>query len=365
MRYQFCCNLFSVPTMATKKKRAQQPLVKSSVPCLYRRDGVFYSLIKVSGKAHRKSLRTTDFELAKQRLKAERRRLENTDTRLAGRTIAAHGAIFGPLMSGAETTLKNKRMALRRLVEDWPVSAPNVLSKIKPSHVLLWLQPYAAKPSSFNLHKQVAADFFLLAVQDKIIEVSPTADIKYAKRKEVLRSTPTLEEFDAIVADVRGQVKGGLAEDSADFIALAGTLGLGQAELRNIRRQDISLEDSEIKVCRQKTSKRFTIPIFPEARPILERRLAAMAKSPDAPLLPTQNFKGAIENSCRRLGLPKYTPRSLRRLHITRAIRKNIDVGTIALWQGHNDGGSLILKTYQAEVNQAHSQAKAAMMTGR
>jgi hypothetical protein len=44
--------------------------------------------------------------------------------------------------------------------------------------------------------------------------------------------------------------------------------------------------------------------------------------------------------------LTEKIPRSLRRMFITRAIEKGVDVKTIALWQGHKDGGKLILDTY-------------------
>ena len=37
--------------------------------------------------------------------------------------------------------------------------------------------------------------------------------------------------------------------------------------------------------------------------------------------------------------------RSFRRMFITRAIEKGVDVKVIAEWQGHRDGGRLILQT--------------------
>jgi len=47
---------------------------------------------------------------------------------------------------------------------------------------------------------------------------------------------------------------------------------------------------------------------------------------------------------------------------ITRAIERGVDVKVIADWQGHKDGGKLILDTY-SHVNRAHSQRMAALMT--
>ena len=49
-------------------------------------------------------------------------------------------------------------------------------------------------------------------------------------------------------------------------------------------------------------------------------------------------------------------------MFITRAIEKGIDVKVIAEWQGHRDGGKLILDTY-SHVRAAHSMRMAQLMT--
>jgi hypothetical protein len=49
-------------------------------------------------------------------------------------------------------------------------------------------------------------------------------------------------------------------------------------------------------------------------------------------------------------------------MFITRAIEKGVDVKVIADWQGHRDGGKLILDTY-SHVQPIHSQRMAQLMT--
>ena len=49
-------------------------------------------------------------------------------------------------------------------------------------------------------------------------------------------------------------------------------------------------------------------------------------------------------------------------MFITRAIERGVDVKVIAEWQGHKDGGKLILDTY-SHVNRAHSHRMAQLMT--
>jgi hypothetical protein len=49
-------------------------------------------------------------------------------------------------------------------------------------------------------------------------------------------------------------------------------------------------------------------------------------------------------------------------MFITRAIERGADVKVIAQWQGHRDGGKLILDTY-SHVNPVHSNRMAQLMT--
>ena len=72
--------------------------------------------------------------------------------------------------------------------------------------------------------------------------------------------------------------------------------------------------------------------------------------------------KRSIAAACKRLGLPAFSHRSFRRMFITRAIERGVDVKVIAEWQGHKDGGKLILDTY-SHVNPVHSKRMAQLMT--
>jgi hypothetical protein len=49
-------------------------------------------------------------------------------------------------------------------------------------------------------------------------------------------------------------------------------------------------------------------------------------------------------------------------MFITRAIERGVDVKVISQWQGHRDGGKLILDTY-SHINPLHSSRMAALMT--
>jgi integrase len=201
---------------------------------------------------------------------------------------------------------------------------------------------------------------FNSAVRDRIITTSPAAHLHSAKREKPIRLTPSFEQFKAIIADVRAQQFNADSQDSADFLEFLGLAGLGQAEAGSLTRADVDLAAGQIITYRHKTSTGFAIPIFPQVRALLER--LCEGKMHDARVFKISDSKKALTGACRRLGYPPFSQRSLRRMFITRAIELGVDVKVIAEWQGHRDGGKLILDTY-SHVNRVHSQRMAQLMT--
>jgi len=255
--------------------------------------------------------------------------------------------------------VEQKRRVTARIKRDWPTGGSVQVAKIRPSECDQWLAGYGLGVSSRNAHIQCLKEVFALAVRDKIIPDSPAAHLKYSKREKPIRLTPRLEQFKAIIADVRAQVFNADAQDSADFLEFLGLAGLGQAEASSLLRGDVVLEAGQIITFRHKTATGFVVPIFPQLRPLLER--LCQGKSRRDHIFKIADAKHALANACRRLGYPPFSQRSLRRMFVTRAIENGVDVKVIAEWQGHKDGGKLILDTY-SHVNRSHSQRMAKLM---
>jgi integrase len=222
------------------------------------------------------------------------------------------------------------------------------------------LSRYRFGSASRNLHISCVKELFNSAVRDRIISGSPAAHLRSAKREKPIRLTPTFEQFKAIIADVRAQVLNADAHDSADFLEFLGLAGLGQAEAGSLTRADVDFAAGQIITYRHKTSTGFAIPIFPQVRPLLERLYHE--KAHNARVFKISDAKKALAGACRRLGYPPFSQRSLRRMFITRAIEKGVDVKVIADWQGHKDGGKLILQTY-SHVRPEHSNRMALLMS--
>jgi integrase len=234
------------------------------------------------------------------------------------------------------------------------------LRLIKPSDVAAWSRHYGHKSASYyNSALTLIRDALELAVHDRIIAESPAARIEYRARATPIRLTPTFEQFTTIVNDIRNQRFNADAGESADFVEFLGLAGLGQAEAASITRADIDLNVGRIILLRHKTSTGFAIPIYPQLRPLVEK--LCKGKAHNERLFEIGTARNALANACKRLGLPLFTQRSLRRMFITRAIERGVDVKVVAEWQGHRDGGRLILQTY-SHVRRPHSDAMAEKM---
>ena len=347
----------------TERKNGENGVLQKVGESLYRYSSnrVYYARIKVDGKEIKRSLRTTDPALARRSLAALKDELRQID-RSQGRVTLAELAdrYFKTIQHQKPKTVERKTFIISRVKRDWPTGVLTQITRIRPSDVDLWLSRYRFGSASRNLFISCIKEIFSLAMRDRMIATSPATHLRYAKREKPIRLTPTFEQFKAIIADVRAQQFNADAQDSADFLEFLGLAGLGQAEASSLTPADVDLQTGRIITYRHKTSTGFAIPVFPQVHALLQR--LCDGKAHDGRVFRISDAKKALAGACRRLGYPSFSQRSLRRMFIVRAIEKGVDVKVIAEWQGHRDGGKLILDTY-SHVNRAHSERMAQLMT--
>ena len=348
---------------ATKVKKHR---FKRIAPCLYRwkPTGVYYARINSRGHEITRSLGTSDRREASVKLaelKSVRSRLDPGAGQIVLATLVEkYRSTFA---HEKPKTRSEKSLVLRRVLEGWPTGATSTpITGIKPSDCTAWLAcPWAFRlgPNARNGHIRILKNLFELAKHDHALTENPAAILRRTRVPSPIRLTPTWEQFRAIISSVRSQkFNGHGAEASADFLEAQGLLGLGQAELRSLVRSDVNLERGTLSVLRHKTGRRFVIPIYPGARPLIEKVCAN--KEHDWRLFEICNAKKSLRGACRRLGLPAYSQRSFRRMFVTRAIELGVDVKVIAEWQGHRDA-ALILRTY-SHVRRPHAERMAKLM---
>ena len=370
--------------MKTTPSPEKPTFQKTEVPCLYRysSNGVYYALVKHEGKQKRASLETTDKATAKRKLGDFQRdlgKVDQSEGRLTLRELCAR--YLATVQNQSPATLRRKKDILTRLLTDFPDGAVVQVSKINSSDIQAWLASYAPTGqqtnrrfgyASHNLYLECIQAVFRLAVIDKVIVRSPAEDLKRKKVVKPVRLTPSVEEFNTIVADVRAQRFNAEARASADFLEFMGLVGVGQAEITGLLRQHVNLPNKQITFFRQKTKTPYTVPIYPQAEALVKRLVSKAGLTPRDHVFPmnltksknveaegkTKDAKKSLQAACKRLGYPAYTQRSLRRMFITRCIELGVDVKVIAQWQGHQDGGKLILGTY-SHVRNVHAEEMA------
>ena len=336
--------------------------------CLYRNpsSGTYYALVKVRGKQIKRSLETDYLAEARRKLKDFRNDIERVDPN-AGRVtvVALADRYLATISHQAPKTVRRKQDIVVRIKAKWPLS---IAAEVKKSEILTWLSAFSFGEVSYNLHLECIRAIYALAVEDRLLARSPVDGIKQKKRSRPIRKTPDERDVVAILKSIRQQPFSDTADESADVVEFYAMAGLGRAEAASLRLMDVHLERGDFTTFREKTSTGFVVPIFPQLRPLLERRIAKIFKEangeipdPQTKIFTIADPKVAIAAACRRLGLPILSSRAFRRFFITRAIERGVDVKVIALWQGHKDGGKLILDTY-SHVRPVHSDRMAKLM---
>jgi integrase len=345
----------------------------SDVHNLYRYNGaVYYALVRQKGKLFKRSLETTDRATAKRKLADFERDLGKVDASQGKCTLKELCARYLSTQAAhSPKTLKGKKAAVRRFLADLPLGEDAQVPKVKPSDLQSWLASYAFGYAMYNHFVQTVRGVFAVAMADKMIASNPAADLKPKKVVSPIRLTPSFDEFNAIVANVRAQRNNAEAESSADYLEFMGLIGVGQAEASGIQKQHVNLAKKQLTFFRVKTRTPYTVPLFGQAEALVKKLVSKAGMQPADHLFPVnmekshndagtcvKDAKNALSTACKRLGLPDYTQRSFRRMFINRAIEKGVDVKVIASWQGHRDGGKLILGTY-SHVRNVHSEEMA------
>jgi integrase len=236
-----------------------------------------------------------------------------------------------------------------------------LVARVHNSDIAAWvgLVGKNKRPSTRNQYRAFVRALFDFAVSDAVIVKNPFDPkiIRTAKREPVTRLIPSPQEFEQIIAEIRqpswklekgkrGGQRPMYQHDSADFAEFLGRAGVGQAEAGSLTWADIDEEREVIHYLRKKTKRAFNTPIFPWLKPLLARLRAAAGPNPHGPVFKVKDVKKALHGATERLGLPHFTQRNLRAMRIKRLWEQGVDVKVIAQWQGHRDGGTLIMTTY-------------------
>ncbi|MCX6921869.1 MAG: tyrosine-type recombinase/integrase [Verrucomicrobia bacterium] len=326
-----------------------------NVPCLYRHkiNGTYYGIKKINGKEKDHSLDTTDRKEAERNLKDWINALDKVDAEAQRTTLDQLLQKFQKTRQGmSKSTRDTESGMIKKLKSSWKPGLDMRVSDIKPSMLDEWLgqHEHELKNSSYNRYTLFLKQLFEVAVGDKMIAESPVARLKrgWKRPQKPLRHVPTQEQFEIIIKSIRSQEQNVEADESADFVEFMGLAGLGQAEASSLTLGDIDWGKERIRVRRRKTGELFYVPIYPHLKAPLEELVKKFPVSApkDQKLFKIKDARKALTNACARLQFPHFSQRNIRQVLIRRLWQSGLDHKLIAKWQGHQDGGKLILDTY-------------------
>jgi integrase len=322
---------------------------------LYRhtKSGRYYGVKKLHGKRRERSLATSDRKIAERRHKEWIANLEMIDSEVEKTTLRQLTRKLLAVNRGKSQSTQYMTGAIIRDFEAWWSHGLDFqVRNIRPSHLEEWLATHERrlKNTSYNRYAGVLKQLFEVAVKDRIIAASPFEQVatRWKKPQKPVRRIPTIEQFEAIVECIRSQRFTDHAHDTADFIEFLGCAGLGQAEASSLRWCDVDWALGRLSIRRHKTDTWFYVPIYSHLRPLMERlrSKAGSGTSGNTLALKIKDGKKALNSACKRLGLPSFSQRNLRQSLIMRLWKAGVDIKLISKWQGHQDGGQLILDTY-------------------
>src|SRR5438132_1799908 len=360
-------------------KEPRKTWEKSRLQNLVRhKSGRYYARAFAGGKEVWKSLKTSHFGVAEARLaeflKEHRERRSNGNGEVSakmtfGEAAAIHLRNLDDNLSIKPRTRHYWRQRLDALAKSWPGLSETEIRKITQADCKKWASAYAKKMSPTNYNNTVGIFRHVLnvAVEAGVVYSNAAAVVKRAAVRGKQISLPTIEKFNALIAEMRA----GHSRDSincADFAAGLAFTGCRKGEAREIAWRDLDFEVGEIVVrgdakTGTKNWELRRVPLIPDARALFQRMQSERpGESLDAKLFRVGECQKALDRACKKVGADRITHHDLRHLFATRCIESGVDIPTVSRWLGHKDGGALAMKTY-GHLRREHSIAQAQRVT--
>ena len=336
---------------------------------LYRhaKSGIYYSLIKRSGKQFRRSLKTNNLQLAKNRLAQLRRdvsRLRITDDAKLSFGIIAMRWLQTKKSVNKPSSIVRRNNCIKNLASflgDRPIN------KIQPHHCEEWDSWRSPNVSAQTRNHELSTLKTVLsyAVDHGLILNNPASTLKRSPIRQREKLIPSREQFHELIQAIRisdgrkdSQAK---AKNGADFVELLAYSGCRKKEASSLRWRDVNFGKNQFLVTGGETGtknqRHRTVPMISQMRELL-KRIKPENVNPNDRIVPIDSAKKALDTACRRLKYPRYTHHSFRHLFATQAIESGVDIPTVAKWMGHVDGGALLMKTY-GHLRDEHSREMA------
>jgi integrase len=338
--------------------------------CLYRsqKSGVYYAILKRTGKQIKRSLKTTDHVLARRRLAEFEQKAARLNTGESSRiSFADLSKRWLEKIAGSMKPSSHFRQSgvVKKLNE---YLGPLLVRGISKGHVEKWAsqrsQTRAAR--TFNYERETLVRILDYAVRDGLILDNPARVLNRLRQPQGKAVIPTKDQFRKLLEAI-GSLKA-TAHDAADLCELLAYSGCRLGEATALRWGDIDFEARQFTITGGESGTKNhevrTVPLFPALERCLRELRETLAPPPNTSdrICPIDNAKKALISACRMAELPHFTHHHLRHFFCSNAIEAGVDFKAIAGWLGHKDGGLLVARTY-GHLRDEHSVAMAQRMT--
>ena len=158
-----------------------------------------------NGKEVRRSLRTTDRDLAKRLAFDARREAAIVDPEAGKITLASLcDKYLATVGHQARKTLAQKTYVCDRIKKEWPGGSQVLIRKVLPSQIQTFYQNTVSDRAAITPILAVFRGMFNLAIGDSLLSNSPVAGLKERRREKPIRLTPTWEQFRQIILAFSG-----------------------------------------------------------------------------------------------------------------------------------------------------------------
>jgi len=239
------------------------------------------------------------------------------------------------------------------------------LAGITAAHCKAWKTQRGDRlvPQTFAHELSALKRTFEYAIEQGVLYRNPA---RHIKRRCILstrpKHIPTRHQFTELVAAIRqsdGRAESQeAARDGADMVELLAFSGMRKGEAGQVKWHHVDFERGLLMVPdgenRTKNYEKRKVPLSAALRELLTRLRDERKPSPSDNVSRIADPKKCLATTCRKMGLPYFTPHRFRDFFATTCIEQGVDVPTVARWLGHKDGGALLKKTY-AHLRQEHS----------
>ena len=359
----------------------EQQALKQVATNLFRSDitGVYYAIFKRDRRQVKRSLHTTNRQLAWCRMVELRHKIDRLFSKDPRTLPFAEYDDTGKLIGGLA-----KRWFDITAATIEPSTRDRYLGNIKQLSVHFhgkaigsiglkdaeaWAIARAKERSkeTFTKERDVLVRIIQYGVDHKLLLDNFADKINRPTPDKKPIQIPTRAQFRQLVATMRAN-RGDRSADLTEVLARSGCrlseiVGNKKYDKEPMRWRDIDFERKLFTVTKSKNHEPRFVPLFPLLEVFLQELLNKLPTPPrpDDRIIAIRSAKKSIGSACRALHLPQYGHHTCRHLFCSNCLEAGVDFKTISEWVGHSDGGILVAGTY-GHLRNEHSAAMARLI---